>query len=284
VPGLSVTMTVKRQLRISHIIVTVQYLLSATVVVAWILSYTGLHWPIVFSLLVQGLALMGLGALVYGFLAFRGSVGERRPAEHPFSSSIYYRFLYLLLPVLGGLVGSIDYSLAVGPLYGLLGLAFGTVFVASVMWLVIDPVVGLVESSFGESRQLRRERLAVEREQREQRRREKQRFIDRLIAEQEARLAKLRPGLERHALRLQELLLASAEDPWRGCEEGAWIGLVTWQLAGPQVMKELYATTARLCGQAGRSDVLAHLDYWWDGVGGWRRGLSVPGIPITQAS
>ena len=49
-------------------------------------------------------------------------------------------------------------------------------------------------------------------------------------------------------------------------------------------MTELTATTARLCSQSGRADVVGHLDYWWDGVGEWRQGLFAPEVPVAQAS
>ena len=165
-------MPVERRLGICHMLATVQYLFSAAVVILWILLQTGLHWSIVFSLSTQGFAVVVLAAMIYGFATYRGAVGDRRTPEHPFTSCLPYRFLYLLVPVLSGLVGALDFWLVVGAWYVVLGLSVGTVLAASVMWLLVDPLAGLIETAFPQSRLLRAQRLAREQERRERRRRE----------------------------------------------------------------------------------------------------------------
>jgi len=265
-------MPVERRLGICHVIVTAQYLISAGVVIFWTFLQTGRHWLIAFSLTTQSFALVVLGAMIYGFATFRGAVGDRLTAEHPFTSSAQYRFLYLLLPVLGGVAGAVDFWLATDLFHALLGLSLGTVVTASAMWLLADPVVGLIESALPESRRLRTARMAREHERRERRRQEKRELLEGLLAERRAKLEELRPYLQQHAQRLSELLRKSSDDPWRGCEEGAAIGLATWQLGGEPVMKQLYATTAGLCSESAQSDLLFYLDHWWNGVGEWRLG------------
>jgi hypothetical protein len=275
-------MPVERRLGICHVLVTVQYLISAGMVILWVLLQTGLHWYVVFPLSVQTFALVVLGAMIYGFATFRGAVGDRLAAEHPFTSSTPYRFLYLLLPVFGGALGAV-FWVGVGPLHSPLGLSLGTVVTASAMWLLTDPVVGLVESALPQSRRLRNARLAREHERRERRKREKRELLEKLLAERRARLEQLRPYLEQHGRRLQELLLTSVDDPWRGCEEGAAIGLATWQLGGEPVMRQLYATTAGLCSEPAQSDLLFYLDHWWNGVGEWRLGHGREALAAHQA-
>jgi hypothetical protein len=265
-------------------LVTVQYLVSAAVVILWILLQAGLHWSIVFSLSTEGFAVAVLAAMIYGFATYRGAVGDRRSAEHPFTSSLPYRFLYLLVPVLSGLVGATDFWLAVGAWYVLLGLSMGTVLAASVMWLVVDPIAGLIESALPESQVLRAERLAREQERRERRRREKQLLLKKILAARNAQLEQMRPAIEHHAVRLRELLLDSAEDPWRASDEGATIGLSAWQLGGAPVMKQLYAATARLCSDSAQTDLVFYLDYWWDGVGEWRHGHGREALAAARAS
>ena len=277
-------MPVERRLGLCHMLVAVQYLFSAAVVILWILLQTGLHWSIVFSLSTQGFALVVLAAMIYGFATYRGAVGDRRLAEHPFTSSVPYRFLYLLVPVLSGLVGAVDFWLVLGTWYVVLGLSVGTVLAATVMWLLVDPLAGLVESAFPQSRLLRAQRLAREQERRERRRREKQLILEKVLAARKALLEQMRPAVEQHALRLRELLLDSAEDPWQRSEEGATIGLAAWQLGGAPVMKQLYATTARLCSDSAQGDLVSYLDYWWDGVGEWRHRHGREALTSARAS
>ena len=90
--------------------------------------------------------------------------------------------------------------------------------------------------------------------------------------------------LTQRAERLSQLLLDSADDPWWGCQEGATIGVETWQLAGSGVMEELFVTSALLCSERGREDPITYLDCWWDGVGKWRRGATARDIlPVSAA-
>jgi hypothetical protein len=273
----------ERQLRIFHVIVTIQFVVSASLVLFWSLWQTNLSWWQIFSLSTQGVVVVILGALVYGFAVFSGAAGARSEGEHPFSGSIYYRVFYLVVPVLAGLAAGCDYFLSEGIIEGVLGWALGTVIAAYAVWLFVDATVGIVEISLGANRRLRRARIAARREEAERRKRERAEFLARLRAQRAARLAALAPVVEKAAGRLTQVLLNSADDPRRGSDEAALIALEVWQTAGMDTMKEVYAEVVRACASRGHRDLAARLDYWWDGVGQWRQGESASTVPEVNA-
>jgi len=263
--------TKERQLRLFHTAVTAQFTISAALIIFWSLYETGLHWWAVFSFSAQGFVIVFLGVLIYGFAVFRGTVGERIEAEHPLTGSICYRLFYLVLPIIGGIAVGIEYFEAEGLLEGVRGLALGTVLTAYVVWLFVDPVAGVIESGLPESRRLRGVRLAQERARREARQRRKEIVLERIRAERKALLDGLEPVLARRTEDLTALLEASAYNPEYGAEDGASIGLEIWQAGGMDTMRELYESVKRSLAARRSERLLYTLDYWWDGVGDWRR-------------
>jgi hypothetical protein len=268
----------ERNLRVFHIIVTAQFVISAALVVFWSLYEANLNWWAIFSLSTQAIVILVLGTLIYGFAVFCGSVGDRIEGEHPLSGSIYYRLFYLAMPVLAGVATGADYFVNEGALEGLRGWALGTVLSAYAIWLFIDPIVGISELALPGNRAIRRTRIAAEREKRERERHERAQLLTKLRAERVARAAALKPMVDEKAARLAAMVLDSADDPRRGYDEGAGIGLAAWQTAGMETMRDLYAATLRECRKRGRADLAGRLDYWWDGIGQWRQGETVKSI------
>jgi len=267
-------MSSDRHLRILHTVSTAQFTASAALIIFWSLYQVGLNWWTVFSLSSQGIVIVVLGVLIYGFAVFYGAVGQRIEGEHPFTGSIYYRHFYVLVPIIGGFIIAADYWLYEGWVEGIRGFALGTVVNAYVIWLFIDPVAGVLETRLPESRRLRAERLGLERQARDLVRRQKAEMVERLRARRAERLARIEPLIEKNARRLADLLVESADDPRRGFGEAASIGLRMWQAGGMESMRRLYSAAAVACRDMGRAELSSCLDYWWDGVGDWRRGAS----------
>lgn len=274
----------ERNLRIFHVIVTAQFVISAALVIFWSLYEADLNWWAIFSLSAQGIIILILGATIYGFAVFCGSLGGRNEGDYPFSGSVYYRLFYLAVPVFAGFAGGADYLLNEGFFEGLRGWALGTVLSAYAIWLFIDPLVGIAELSLPENRRLRRLRIAEERDKREAERRERAELLTRLRAEREARTAALKPLIDESARRLAQVILSSPDDPVRGADDAAAIGLRAWQTAGMETMREIYAATQRHCATHGRPELASRLDYWWDGIGQWRQGHTLPAAPATRTA
>ena len=261
----------ERLTRSLHIAATVHFALGASIVLVWSLLDSNLNWWAVFSLSAQGSLLLALGALIYGFAVFSGAVGERIETEHPFTSTVYYRMFYLILPVLAGIMAGIDFALSDGPAEGVRGWALGVVFSAIFIWLFVDPVFGVVESALPQSRRLRRKRKERERALRTAHMDARTQRLRKIDSDRENRLSRIAGLVEESARRLIELLNDSSGDPARHMDEGGIIGLRIWQRGGLECMQEVRRKTADICMERKRPHLMENLDCWWDGIGPWRR-------------
>lgn len=266
-----------RSIRILHTIVTAQFAASAALIIFWTLYQTRLGWWAIFSISAQAIVIVLFGVLIYGFAVYRGTIGERLETEHPLSGSIYYRVFYVVLPILAGLV-SLDDAFLAGEatlplrlLAGLRGCALGTVVSAYIVWLFVDTTVGIAESLMPEPRRLRAIRIERERALRDAARRQKELLLERVRAERKARMERLAPVIAGHAAQIASLLARSADDPSVGAGAAATIGLEMWQAGGVDCMRELFRAVERECSARNLSRLVSLLDFWWDGVGGWRR-------------
>lgn len=266
----------ERRLSILHGAATFQLAASTALVIFWTLKAAGFNWLALFSLSVQGVMVVGLGVLVYGFAAFRGAVGRRTSVEFPLTGSYPYRAYYLVTPVLGGFVCGIDYLMAEGLVEGLRGFALGTVITTFVVWVLTDPFIGIIESLLPASRRLRAGRRALQLEARERHTRRNRELLSRLREEKQARLAVLKPVVERHRDRLVRVLEDSRWDPDAGIEAGASIGFELWRLDGIDCMKEMYSSVMQSCPRSADGYPASHLEYWWDGIGEWRQESTMP--------
>jgi hypothetical protein len=266
-----------RSIRILHTIVTAQFAASAGLIIFWTLYQTRLGWWAIFSLSAQAIVIVLFGVLIYGFAVFRGTIGGRIEAEHPLSGSIYYRAFYVVIPILGGLVSGVDALLAGSAplparlLAGLRGCALGTVVSAYIVWLFVDTAVGIAESLLTEPRRLHTVRLAREKEIRDAARREKEFLLERVRADKKALMERLAPLIEKCSAEIASLLKKSADDPSVGAGGAATIGLEIWQAGGVDCMRELFRAVERECSARNSSHLMPTLDFWWDGVGNWRR-------------
>ena len=267
-------MKLERHLKIWHVIATVQFAVSAALAVFWWLGETGLSWSGILSLSVQGLAVLVLAVLVYAFAVSVGAVGERIEDEYPLTASVTYRLFYVVTPILGGLVAGTDYLMAEGLRQVLRGWALGTLVAACAVWLVLDPVLSLVERALPQSRRLRALRAAQKKKRQEAVRRRRLERLEGIRARRERVRRQLEPTLEKRAARLSELLARSSEDPTIGFDEGASIGVDTWRIGGIELMKELFELAVENCRRQGREDLSSLLDYWSDGIGEWRPATS----------
>lgn len=264
----------ERRLGVFHVLVTAQFVASAAVLIVWSLAAAGFRWWTIFSLSSQGLVILVLAAAIYGFAVFCGSVGDRREDEHPFTGSPQYRLFYLLVPLLAGLAGGLDYLVSEGALAAVQGWALGTVLAGDVFWLFVDPLAGITEMWLPATRRARGQRLAAERAGHETRLRERDAALARFLAERDARRSALAPHVEALAARLAEMLIAARSRPRQAWDAAATVGFEIWRAGGLDAMRQLYARTAQALERHGRRDLAFHLDAWWDGVGQWREGES----------
>jgi hypothetical protein len=264
-----------------------------------VLRDNGFRWWVIFSLSAPYALIAFLLTSLHVFVLYRGmGEAQQTEVEHPLTTTGYYMALYVAAPLLGGLAGTLGMLGVPTRSTFLLGVTLGTLGTTFVVWVIVDPVAGVLETLLPASRRARIARLA----QAEAQRRARQEKREHLLAEAFAReerdqqqwRQKLQAPAERLAVLLREIdgtpspLRSEALPPEREVspcptprvslaqaeQEAVELGAQAWRLGGLACMRQLHEMTVQAIHQekqrpeAGPSD---YLSYWWDGIGVWRK-------------
>jgi hypothetical protein len=153
----------------------------------------------------------------------------------------------------------------------LLGIALGTLGVTFMVWVILDPAIGLLEMLLPASRKHRAVRLAQARAEREKRQSDRDRLLEEVLAQEKAARRRWQTLLESEAETLAGLLIENGTDSYQAEREAVGIGVRAWQTGGVSCMRELRDMAISMCKQkqAGRA-VVDYISFWWDGIGNWR--------------
>jgi len=278
-------MTGRRILRRVHLLSTVWFIACIGYILVSVLREVGFKWWIIFSLSGPWALVVFLLVSLYLFALYRG-IGEAQQIEieHPLTTADYYLALYVAAPVLGGLAGTLGMAGVTEPGRFLLGVALGTLGTTFTVWVVIDPVAGLLEMLLPASRQHRAQRLAEAEAQRRARHEKREHVLTEAFAREERDRQQWQLRLQAQAQHLAALLACDAESFARAEREAVDIGAEAWRLGGLSCMRQLHEMAIRVAQEgrprpesrgpeaASSSDYLA---YWWDGIGDWRKPSSV---------
>ena len=270
----------RRFLKLIHFLSTAWFGLSATYVLVFALRQAGVEWWLIFSLSGPSAAAAFLLVSVYLFALFRGAARNQGTApEHPLSRLGSYMFFYGISPFLGGLAGTFAMIGENNITEYLLGIALGTLGMTFLVWIVIDPAIGLVEMLLPSSRQYRGERLAESKALREKDQAERVRLLANLEAEEKFRRYDQQKKLEPLARKLADILADSKVSYEQREDDGTDVGVRAWQIGGLDCMKQLHEMTMDIYDrQYGDLPVIDYISIWWDGIGSWRNlPLSVKG-------
>ena len=266
-------MTARRILRLIHLVSTIWFMLCVGGIVVAALHQAGFNWWLIFSLSGHSALVIFLLISLYLFALFRGVGGTQHiEVEHPLTSTHYYMGLYVAAPLLGGFAGIAGMVGVHSAAKFFLGIALGTLGTTFAVWVIIDPLIGLVEMLLPASRKHRAERLA--RAEAERRARKERR--EQLLAEAFAREAQERKHWEErlrpHAEHLANLLTTDVSTTRDAEKEALDLGAAAWRLGGLTCMKQLRDMALSISREEhGQREVVDYVSYWWDGIGDWRR-------------
>ena len=153
-------MMVRKFLKRIHLAATIWFVLCLSYLLAVTLHHAGLKWWLIFPLSGQSTVVILLLVSLYLFAFFRGADGARYiEIEHPLTSSDWYLGFYVSAPLLGGLAAVL--AAADDPNSGrvLYSVAMGTLGTTFLVWIVIDPAAGAIETLLPASRRHRAERI-----------------------------------------------------------------------------------------------------------------------------
>ena len=261
--------------KLLHFFSTAWFVLCVGLILITSLRQAGVHWWILFSVSGYGVVVLLLLISLYLFAIFKGiSSSQTLQIEHPLTSTSYYASFYNLTPFLGGLAGLLGTIGISGSIQELLsGISLGTLAMTFLSWVVVDPVVGVLETIFSESaRRHRQQRLADEKAEAIKKQLEKKRLLDEVFKKEQLSIQCWQEHLTPKAKRLAELMTKECVNPTEAEREAIGIGAIAWQIGGigcMQVLRDMALDFAR--EKASGREIVDYVSFWWDGVGSWQR-------------
>ncbi len=265
-------MTIKRTLKLIHLTGTFFFLASIAFILVLALRQRDVSWWVIFSL-TGHTAFMGLLLLcIYLFAMFRGVSGSPEPKEHPLTSSVYYMSLYVCSPYLGLAAGLIAMAGVGSPTKFFLGVSLGTFCATFIGWVILDPLVGLLESLLPASRSNRAIRHAKILIQKKNADAARKLVLKQVLKAEEISRKRWEEELTVHAEKLASLVVGnSANDDAEAV--AASIGIKAWSMGGLTCMKFLHEMALDICRTEttkSGTEIVDTIPMWWDGIGRWQ--------------
>lgn len=271
-------MSQRKTMKVVHFASTAWFMLCVGYILVLALWWAGVRWWVIFSLSGHSVLIVLLLISLYLFAIFRGvGKSQKIEVEHPLTGMSYYMVFYIVVPFWGGLAGWIGMIGENRINHFLLGISLGTLVTTFLVWVIVDPVMGLLEMLLlPASRKHRVERLVQAKMQREKRQNDLERLLAEVLAQEERNRRRWQQLLQPQAEKLAGLLATDRIDFKHAELEAVDIGVNAWQIGGPSCMQELRDMAIAICRQRNQSsDTVDYIPVWWDGIGSWRN--SSPG-------
>jgi len=268
-----VVMSQRRILKLVHLAGTAWFVLCVGYILFLALRQASVNWWLVFSLSGHGALIVFLLISLYLFAVFRG-VGRNQKikVEHTLTSTNYYMMLYVIAPFIGGLAGWIGMAGVNRISQFLLVIALGTLGTTFLVWVIVDPVTGLLEMLLPASRKHRAKRLAQAKAQREKKQKDRESLLAEVLAKEDLSRRHWQQVLKPQAEKLAGLLLTDRIESEQAECEAVDIGASAWQIGGLSCMRALRDMAITICRERNhdKNDIVDYISIWWDGVGSWR--------------
>ncbi len=224
-----------------------------------------------FSISGHGLLIALTLISLYLFAIFRGiSSSHKVQIEHPLTSTNYYRIFYVIMPLLGGLAGCLGMIGISTPGQFLSGVALGTLGATFLVWVIIDPLVGLLEMLLPPtSRRHHFERIAQAKVLGQRRQENRENLLKEVLVKEKLQRQQWQEELKPKAELLAVMLTADEVDYKQVECEAVGIGVNAWQIGGLSCMRELRNMAIDLAKERNKP-VVDYIGVWWDGIGSWR--------------
>jgi len=264
----------RKTLRSIHLAGTLWFILCVGYVLVLALRQAGVGWWVLFSLSGHGALIAFILISLYLFAIFRGvSGGQMHQIEHPLTSTGYYTVFYVTIPFLGGLAGCLG-MIGVCTIVQqfLQGAALGTLAATFLVWVIVDPVAGVLEVWLSPAaRSHRAQRLARTKVLREKEQEEREHLLADILEKEELKKQQWAELLKPQAEKLADLLAADRIDFELAQRQAADIGASVWQAGGLGCMRQLREMAINRCKQKYQNGAFVdYISVWWDGIGNWR--------------
>lgn len=263
-------MSSKRTLQLIHYASTMWFILCVGCILVLALREANASWWLILSLTGHSALVVLLLISVYLFAVFRCVTSGRESIEHPLTSTDAYMVLYNACPFLGALAGFIGVFGENQISQIILIIAMGTLLTTFLVWVVIDPIAGMLEILFPVSRQHRIERLAKAKALHQEQKEAQECLLSDLLAQDEINQRHRKELLLPKVESLVDLLVSRKVDFKTECE-AIEIGVSAWIMGGLSCMQQLHNLAIEICKQRNPNmPVTDYVPIWWDGIGDWQ--------------
>ncbi len=264
-------MTSQKFLKRIHVCGTLWLLLCAASLLVFSLYQAGFKWWFIFSVSGYSAVLLFFVFTVYLFAVYQGVVRHQTSAEHPLSTSVYYIFLYDLAPFLGALAGLSSLS-SYAPFSSALNtIPEGTLTSTFLLWIVFDPIIGLIETMLPKSAAYRKQRLSQIREQKQQQREESQRLLLDLEQKEKELFCQWNEQFQPMANEACQLLCLSGSPDSQIRDRMIELGAIAWRIGGITCMRHFHQLIIQSLNSSAEKPSIDYTSIWWDGIGTWRK-------------
>ncbi|UCE98839.1 MAG: hypothetical protein JSV82_06525 [Planctomycetota bacterium] len=265
-------MSVRKTLKVVHFAGTVWFMVCVGSILVLALRQAGFRWLVIFSLSGHSALLIFLLISLYLFAVFRSvNRSQKIEVEHPLTSTNCYMFFYVVAPFWGGLAGTLGMMGEYRISHFLLGIALGTLGTTFLVWVIVDPIAGLVEMLLPASRRHRLKRLAQSKAQRKKQQMDREHLLAEVLSREELDRLYWQEMLKPQAEKLAGLLTVDRINFKQAEREAVDIGLKAWQVGGLSCMRQLRDMAISVSkNQYRHSVIIDYISGWWDGIGTWR--------------
>lgn len=263
-------MTLRKILKLIHLSGICGLSMAAVFLLLVALRQVGVQWWVIFSFSGYSAVLFVFLLNVYLFAFFQGVVRSKLASEHPLTTSLPYMAFYDLCPLLGGIAGLITaVSIIEMSWLGKFSIiAEGTLGLTFLVWIGIDPVLGVAEGFIPECAQLRRQRLAEAAHLRQRREQENQALLENLKHRDSANKELWGQTLGQRAEQLACAISSGTAASLAAVEKQAVeLGAEAWKMGGVICMRFVHWKIK----QHLKTETMDYLAFWWDGIGTWKR-------------
>ena len=153
----------------------------------------------------------------------------------------------------------------------LLGVAMGTLGTTFMVWVIVDPGIGLIEMLLPTSRNHRAQRLAQAKAEREKKQKDSEHLLSQVLEKEESDRQMWQEILKTQAEELAGLLTTDSSNFKQAERDAIGIGASAWQVGGLNCMRELRNMAIAIYKQTDQNKAFVdYISFWWDGIGSWR--------------
>lgn len=276
-------MNTQKFLKRIHVCGTLWFLLCAAVLFILSMRQAGFRWWIIFSISGYSAVLLFFLFTIYLFAVYQGVIRNQNSIEHPLTTSSSYIILYDVTPFLGSISGLLA-APSLSWIFLLNAIVQGTLTMTFIMWIVIDPVVGLIESLLPGSTAVRRERIRQQRLGKLRLKHENEELLLRLERQESLLKSQWAQYFSTYAKEAAELLCRHDLDD-KSQRRMVELGAIAWQQGQLSCMMYFHEMILREIRNRAEPPTVDFAALWWDGIGVWRRPeISALILPRNQAA